>query len=449
MGVVVAARHVHLDQAVAIKFLVGDGLGRSREELVARFLTEARAAARISSDYVCRVFDVGTTTLGVPYMVMEHLEGVDLEEEIGRRGQLVITEAVDYILQAAEALSAAHHLGIIHRDIKPANLFLHTRPDGSRRVKVLDFGISRMSGAGPNTLEPGSVGTPAYMSPEQVRAEPNVDARADIWALGAILYELLTGQLAFVGESVNQILDMVMSEDPCPIGALRRDVPPELEAIIRRCLDRDLSQRFPSAATLAGALAPFGSVGIVAQLTSVQRELGSLSLRAATGPAQSVEPMVANVQHGPITQPDPEELLAREITVHGWSRQRARKRTKARALVAGFMIFSVLLAATGILLGVRARTRLRAAALAARPPAVVMAPSSSSAAASEPPPPAVALPESAATPPPPAPTGMYSAPNSVQSARTTVARGAPQRPASGASHPAPKGSVNHLLDTRD
>ena len=146
MGVVVRARHTTLDQIVAIKFLVANRFD-SHEEAVARFLTEARAAARIESDHVCRVFDVGTLPSGIPFMVMEHLEGQDLDDEIQARGQIPITEAVDYVMQAGDAIAAAHQLGIVHRDIKPANLFLAIRPDGSRRVKVLDFGISKV-GAG-------------------------------------------------------------------------------------------------------------------------------------------------------------------------------------------------------------------------------------------------------------------------------------------------------------
>jgi len=248
MGVVVSARHTTLDQIVAIKFLVVNRYA-TREESVARFLAEARAAASIESDYVCRVFDVGTLESGVPFMVMEHLEGRDLDEEILQRGPIDLVEAVDYVLQAADALAAAHQLGIVHRDIKPANLFLATRPDGTRRVKVLDFGISKIRGAAPAappsllSRDRSSLGTPAYMSPEQVRDAVDIDVRTDIWGLGTILYELVTGHMAFVGKDIKAILTHVLEEDPCPMNALRRDVPTELEAIVMPRASRRRSRR--------------------------------------------------------------------------------------------------------------------------------------------------------------------------------------------------------------
>ncbi|HSO32002.1 MAG TPA: serine/threonine-protein kinase [Labilithrix sp.] len=351
MGVVVSARHTALDQVVAIKFLVVNRYA-THEESIARFLAEARAAASIESDYVCRVFDVGTLESGVPFMVMEYLEGRDLDDEILHRGPVDLVEAVDYVLQAADALAAAHQLGIVHRDIKPANLFLATRPDGTRRVKVLDFGISKSSGAGAERTsrlrERSSLGTPAYMSPEQVRDAFDIDARTDIWGLGAILYELVTGHMAFVGKDVKEILAHVLEEDPCPMAALRRDVPTELEAIVMRCLDRDRNGRWGSAARFAQALAPFGSLGIFAQLASVQRALGSMaSVRVSA--THSVQPMVANVRPSYATVPDPAEVLARESIVDEWTKLRARKRT-ARTAVLGLAAATFLVAAAAVIL---------------------------------------------------------------------------------------------------
>jgi eukaryotic-like serine/threonine-protein kinase len=340
MGVVVSARHTTLDQIVAIKVLVANRFD-SHEEAVARFLAEARAAARIESDYVCRVFDVGTLPSGAPFMVMERLEGRDLDDEVTHRGQLDLVEAVDYTLQAADALAAAHQLGIVHRDIKPANLFLALRPDGSRRVKVLDFGISKVQGleAPRPSADRASLGTPAYMSPEQVRAAADVDARADIWGLGAILYELVTGQMAFVGDDVRSVLEHVLEDAPCPMSALRRDVPPELEAIVMRCLERDRSRRWPSAAALARALAPYGSAGVASQLASVQREIGSLSSLSSIPSVRpsahnSLEPMVANVRSSVPTMPDLAEMRARESIVDEWTRLRARRRSARIAVLA-------------------------------------------------------------------------------------------------------------------
>ncbi len=374
MGVVVSARHTALDQVVAIKFLVVNRFA-THEESAARFLAEARAAALIESDYVCRVFDVGTLESGVPFMVMEYLEGRDLDDEILHRGPVALVEAVDYVLQAADALAAAHQLGIVHRDIKPANLFLATRPDGTRRVKVLDFGISKIGGAEPLAARPrllaerSSLGTPAYMSPEQVRDAVDIDARTDIWGLGTILYELVTGHMAFVGKDVKAILTHVLEEDPCPMSALRRDVPSELEAIVMRCLDRERGGRWGSAARFARALAPFGSLGIFAQLASVQRELGSMSSIRVSA-AHSVQPMVASIRPSYATLPDPAEMHARESIVDEWTRIRARKRT-ARSAVMALAAASFLVAAAAVLLRVASAeppVRARASApLAAEP----------------------------------------------------------------------------------
>ncbi len=438
MGVVVAARHVTLDQVVAIKFLVGDRTGQSREEAVSRFLTEARAAARIDSDHVCRVTDVAMTPTGVPYMVMEHLEGNDLEEEIERRGQLGLTEAVDYVLQAAEAIAAAHQIGIVHRDMKPANIFLAVRPDGSRRVKVLDFGISTMLSVRSHRAgkEATSLGTPAYMSPEQVRASHEVDGRTDVWALGAILYEAITGQMAFVGKDLKAVLDMVTSDDPCPISALRRDVPAELEMIVRKCLERDRDHRFANAAHLARALAPWGSIGIVTALTSVQRELGSLA-SIKTVAAQSVEPMVASVRNVVPTQPDPSEISQRNFIVQDWSKVRARRRAARTAVLVVATVTSLAGAAAFVLL-VRHRVLAHGGSAAAGPAPTAPPP------AIDPLPPPIEPP-----PPPPTAESVYPAVSSVQSAHTASARATPPRVATPPARPAPKAGVNHLLDTRD
>jgi serine/threonine-protein kinase len=388
------------------------------------------------------VFDVGQTAKGVPFMVMEHLVGNDLDDELHRRSQLDVQEAVDYVLQAADAIAAAHALGIVHRDLKPANLFLTVRADGSRRVKVLDFGISRAHGddAPISTKHTSSLGTPAYMSPEQVRAALDVDGRADIWALGAILYELVTGQMAFVGETVKDVLDMVLSDDPCPMTRLRRDVPSGLEAVIMQCLARDRAQRWPTAGALARALAPFGSPGMVGQLASLQRDIGSLSpVRMASAP--SVVPVVAPIggrasenalgRRPHPTLPDPDEVRARDEIVLAHSRQRARVRlARASALVAA----GACLVAVMTVLAVKS-ARVGASEAAEPPPAaagatgVAMAGDASGLAASDAPSPSP--PSSAATP-----GSVQSARIDERGARRTVkpaarASGTPARPATG------------------
>src|SRR5215471_9452446 len=239
MGVVVAAWHLELDQRVALKFLMPELVERG--ESAERFRREARAAARIKSEHVVRVLDVGNWDGNAPYMVMEYLDGRDLSAELRERGQLTARECVDYVLQAIEAVAEAHALGIVHRDLKPENLFLSKRADGSRTVKVLDFGISKTIMLGSSeeqslTQTATIMGSPFYMSPEQMRAPRNVDARSDIWALGAILYDLLAGQPPYVAETIPQLCTMMLESDPAPLREIRPEVPPELEAVVARCL---------------------------------------------------------------------------------------------------------------------------------------------------------------------------------------------------------------------
>jgi serine/threonine-protein kinase len=263
MAFVVAARHEELGQLVAIKLLRPDL--PEHNVAAARFLREARAAARIQSDHVARVFDVGMTE-GDPYMVMEYLEGADLDEILLARGKLPIAEAVDHTLEALEAVAHAHALGIVHRDLKPANMFLASRPDGSKRIKVLDFGISKASGLsapggkGVVVTSPNAVlGSPAYMSPEQARSSTTVDLRTDLWSIGVILYELISGRHPFNGDTAPRMLASIARDPPIPLRSLRSDAPEALEQVILRCLTRDLEARYQNAAELAHALTAFGS----------------------------------------------------------------------------------------------------------------------------------------------------------------------------------------------
>jgi serine/threonine-protein kinase len=261
MGVVVAATHLQLDQRVALKFMLPEALAQTT--LVERFAREARAAARLKSDHVARVLDVGTLESGSPYMVMEYLDGNDLATVVEAHGRMPIDMAVDCLLQACDAIAEAHSIGIVHRDLKPRNLFLTTRNDGSPLVKVLDFGISKHVAPGDMSLTRSSevIGSPNYMSPEQLKSARGVDARSDIWALGVILYELLTGQVPFVAESVAQLVALVLMDLPRPIDSLRADVPADLRRAIARCLEKDPALRFPSIAELALALQPFAPPG--------------------------------------------------------------------------------------------------------------------------------------------------------------------------------------------
>jgi eukaryotic-like serine/threonine-protein kinase len=258
MGVVVSAMHLELDQRVAVKFLHPDALENS--EAAARFVREARAAVRIRSEYVARVIDVGRLENGAPYMVMEYLEGRDLSAVV-ERGPLPIKDAAEYIVQACDAMAEAHTCGIVHRDLKPANLFLTQRSDGAQVVKVLDFGISKLQtpelSQANLTKTTALMGSPLYMSPEQMRSTRDVDHRTDIWSLGVILYELLTGRSAFHGETLPQLLAVIMTEQPAPLQTHRPEIPAGLAAIVLRCLEKTPATRFQNVGELAAALVEF------------------------------------------------------------------------------------------------------------------------------------------------------------------------------------------------
>jgi eukaryotic-like serine/threonine-protein kinase len=264
MGVVVAAHHIQLDKRVALKFLLPEAT--TNAEVVARFAREARAAVKIESEHVARVIDVGAMESGAPYMVMEYLVGSDLAQRLLEHGAMPIEEAIDYLLQACEAIAEAHAAGIVHRDLKPANLFLTRRADGSSLVQVLDFGISKATlpgGSQPDmslTKTASVMGSPLYMAPEQMRSTRSVDARADIWALGVILYELLSGKVPFEATTMPELCAMVLTETPAPLRDKRPDTPPGLWAIIERCLQKDPAQRFSNVSDLANALASFAPV---------------------------------------------------------------------------------------------------------------------------------------------------------------------------------------------
>jgi hypothetical protein len=261
MGWVVVAYHLQLDTKVAIKLLKAELA--SNAEAVERFAREARAAVRITSPHVARVFDVGTLDSGAPYMVMEYLDGSDLSSVIQKRGPLPIQEAVDYVLQACEAIAEAHAAGIVHRDLKPANLFCARRPDGTVIIKVLDFGISKLTGgAGAalnHTKTTAIMGSPFYMSPEQMESTRGVDIRTDIWGLGVIIYELVTGRTPFEGQALPEVCLRVATQQPPPLRSLRMDAPAALELVILRCLEKDRDKRYGNVARLAVALRDFAS----------------------------------------------------------------------------------------------------------------------------------------------------------------------------------------------
>lgn len=262
MGIVVAAYHLELEQPVAIKFLLDTMT--DREEGAERFRREARAAAKIHSDHVVRVLDVGVMNDGVRYMVMEYLEGRDLAEELQERGSVPLGTACGFILEAIDAVSHAHAVGIVHRDLKPANLFLARRPDGAQRVKVLDFGISKTMGATTNeqlslTKTSAWIGSPLYMAPEQMQSARDVDARADVWSLGAILYELLVGAPPYEAESLPQLCNLLITTDATPVQLRNPQVPDDLADTLMGCLVRDRDKRVSTVGELGRAVARYAT----------------------------------------------------------------------------------------------------------------------------------------------------------------------------------------------
>jgi serine/threonine-protein kinase len=300
MGVVVQAMHQQLDERVAVKFLLPEYA--QHPEASTRFLREARAAVKIKSEHVARVIDVGTLETGAPFMVMEYLQGRDLSEVLSSKSKLPPEEAVEYVLQACEAIAEAHAAGIVHRDLKPANLFLTQRADGSQIIKVLDFGISKVTRTGESgpdmslTKTSTMMGSPLYMSPEQMRSSRDVDARSDLWSIGAILYETLSGRTPFEGESLPELCAKILTDEPAPLTTVAPEIAPELDTAVRKCLAKNADDRYPSVAELAMALVPFGPkrsrtsaervsrVMSAAGLSTSNLEIGAINTEAPPAP---------------------------------------------------------------------------------------------------------------------------------------------------------------------
>lgn len=290
MGVVVSAHHVQLDERVAIKFLLPKGL--MNPETVERFSREARLAVKIKSAHVARVLDVAATELGAPYIVMEYLEGQDLATW-AQQNQPSHEQLVDLMLQACEGLAEAHRLGIVHRDVKPGNLFIVRGSDGCPEVKILDFGISKVSSESPSeSITRASVlmGSPPYISPEQLRSARDVGPQTDIWALGAVLYELLAGSPPFSAGSLPDLCLQVTTRPPPALREQHPEVPPQLERVILKCLEKDPEHRYGSVARLAADLAEFASP---------RARLSLERLAGIQGGGSVVEPTGSEEGHGP------------------------------------------------------------------------------------------------------------------------------------------------------
>ncbi|HUS33567.1 MAG TPA: serine/threonine-protein kinase [Kofleriaceae bacterium] len=286
MGYVVAATHLDLGTPIALKFLHEHML--ENRELVDRFKREARASAQLRGENVCRVSDVGTAENGQPFIVMELLQGQDLNSVVKERGALTPQVTAEIMLQTCLALAEAHMVGIVHRDVKPGNLMLTTRPDGTMCIKVLDFGVAKAPEDTNFSLTQTSsvVGSPGYMSPEQLKSSKGATVRSDIWSLGIVMYELVSGVKPWQGESITE-LALKVAMDPCPPLAGR--VPWEFEAVVMHCLEKDPAKRYQDVADLAVALATFAGPRGPEMARAVARVLRGAHTPVPVTPASSLQ----------------------------------------------------------------------------------------------------------------------------------------------------------------
>jgi serine/threonine protein kinase len=384
MGVVVAAHHELLDQHVAVKLLYQDVADR---EAQSRLLLEARACAKLQSEHVARVVDVDTGADGLPFIVMELLEGADLCQIADARGALPRWLVVDYMLQSLEGLAHAHSRSIVHRDLKPSNLFLANRADGTQIIKILDFGISKSTDPFENTGERkramqltggrAVLGSPPYMSPEQVRSPKTVDHRTDIWSLGVVMYELLTNSMPFGGDEINETFAQVLEKEPQAIRQIVTGVPEGLERVVMKCLQKNRENRFSDVAELARALVAFGSGTWMQSADRVHATLSRGLEEAASGPRLHSQTRQSGPsafdrtaipsspgRRGDSGQPEltgTASTVARRFTVLG---------SRGRNLLA---LTAVIGAAAVVLLAGTAYQRSKAAALAAEPPPLMSA----------------------------------------------------------------------------
>ena len=310
MGAVFRAFDLRAEQLVAIKIMRPEEVDSS--DSVRRFTREARAARAIASEHVAKVLEVGKLGAGLPYIVLELLVGEPFDRLISERAPLPIAEAVGYVLQACEGIAQAHALGIIHRDLKPANLYLYRTAGGDDVVKVLDFGIAKTTlKLDPNTdgislTETSStLGSPQYMSPEQLRSSKHVDVGTDIWALGLILFKLLTGHAAFHAETVGQHFAMILSEAPTRLRALRSEAPAALEAVILCCLEKQPADRFQDVSQLGDALVAFGPEGCCERAARIRQILERSGAAAASRPSGR--------SHAELQEPSPASGVTRRV----------------------------------------------------------------------------------------------------------------------------------------
>ncbi len=364
MGVVAAATHVQLHQQVALKFLLPNLA--TNPQVVERFVREARASAALRSEHVCRVSDVGIEN-GSPYLVMELLEGTDLARLIATQGPLSVETAAEYVLQACIGIAEAHHLGVVHRDLKPANLFLALTPDGASVVKVLDFGIAKAQGADTGdfslTKTSSVLGSPGYMSPEQLKSSRDVDHRSDIWSLGVILYELVSKQKPFSAQSITELAIRVSMDPRTPLPIR---VPPAFEQVIDGCLAKDPRARFSDLAQLASALAPFaGPIG-AEHARRVARMLNVLPSVPVMAVSHEVAPTIPPTAYGAMPTQPPTTLGS---SVRSFETQTSRGRRWGLIGGVAFAIIAAAVAVAVVTSGGTSSTTPAANTVAAPPPA--------------------------------------------------------------------------------
>jgi serine/threonine-protein kinase len=463
MGHVVRASHLYLHQPVAIKLLLPE-LAESTST-VQRFLREAQATVKLRSEHIARVMDVGTTDDSIPFMVMEFLEGNDLNQILRHHGPQQPAIVVDLMMQACEGIAEAHALGIIHRDVKPSNFFITQRPDGSMLLKILDFGISKTPiGYDELTGTQTVIGTPSYMAPEQMKSGRAADPRSDIWSMGVVMYQLISGRPPFSGESYAELVLKVGLEAPQPFPV---PVPTGFDTIVMRCLEKDPAQRHQTVADLARMLAPFATDPASAA-QSAARAARILQQRSALQGMQG-SPLAMG---GGLATPIP--ISPAQLTPRSWPPSQAtsvsrgagqmtlRTRSQRGVLIASVAGLCLIAAAGGYAVsrlsrddGVHVQAPLptkeaptaaaepatpppaAAEPAAAAPPPATAPPPAAAAAASPPaaaaPPPAAAAAVAAPAPPsPPAPTISESA---AKPANTTAAKPATRSDDDG-SHPA-------------
>jgi serine/threonine protein kinase len=443
MGIVYEAMHLRLQQRVAIKLLQPRVL--YMPDVVARFEREARAACRLRSRHAVRILDVDQVPGGLAYMVMEYLEGHDLSQELHHRVRLQVAEAVDYVLQACVAMAEAHASGVVHRDLKPSNLFLVDEA-GRRTIKVLDFGISKMTTDGEShvTSTFATMGTPLYMSPEQIRSAKNVDARTDIWALGVILYELLLGERPFAG-TTTAAAAAIVADNPPPLHE-RIDLPAALEQVVMTALAKKPEDRFRDVRALAEALAPFAPDA--EHLRTMRAEAMAISpprltdkpprpqstpsfVHAATvaqpTPAKSTPPSASAEPPSSALKPGAMISRAGPTTTAGWSTHGEKTLRASRVKLAVFAALGVAVIG-GAAIG---WVKMRREPPTAGPSATLSAPETPPETPPAPPPPAIATATSIIPASPPTPTqssGAAASTVNAVSASTTSPRHTPRSP---------------------